>query len=95
MVRDVTTTEPQRADGMYTAAALGAYVGTRVADFPASPSSAIHDEIDFIRPESFEFDFRSTEGIIYYLAEVVHRELYPDYGSKRERSLSSTIRPRM
>jgi hypothetical protein len=46
MVRDVTTTEPQRADGMYTAAALGAYVGTRVADFPASPSSAIHDEIE-------------------------------------------------
>jgi hypothetical protein len=30
---------------------------------------------------SFEFHTRSTEGILYYLGEIVRRQLYPEYGA--------------
>lgn len=47
---------------------------------PDCSSVEHHDnEIDFCKPISLAIQPRSTEGIIYYLGEVVRRWLYPDY----------------
>jgi len=54
--------------------------------------------IDFKKPVELEFDIRSTEGVIYYLGEVVRRELYPDFeptNTDQARIVSIKYTPRL